>query len=471
MDDRVFAVVRSRSDDLDASVIASALGGGGHPQAASAIARGGLDETRALVVSALERAQQEPRRARDVMSTPPRSVSPEERVRDAMVLCQRHGQSGVFVVDDRRIVGAVSREDLDKAVGHGLAHAPVQGDHERAGRGRGRRRDALRAPGRSSRAPTTAESPCCRDDELVGVVARADLLRALEGIAHDHEETGESLANELAGLARLRALSDAVASLGERAGGVYLVGGTVRDILLGEESFDIDIAVDGDAIELARSLAATLGGRMTPHERFGTAVVLYGDDERVDVVTTRTEFYDAPGSAAHGRAGRAARRPLPSRLHDQRDGGLPAARRLRAARRPVRRPRRPRCRAAPGAAQPVVHRRSDTDLPRDPLRGAVRAAARGALGAPRTRLHRDGPRRRPLVGPAAGRAADPARGSGRGRRNPAPGRASGGPRDPSAPACGRGGRAALRACAGGSRRAGCRGPVLANRPGGARSRT
>ena len=61
------------------------------------------------------------------MSTPPRSVTPDEKVRDAMVLCQRHGQSGIFVVDDRRIVGAVSREDLDKAVGHGLAHAPVRG--------------------------------------------------------------------------------------------------------------------------------------------------------------------------------------------------------------------------------------------------------------------------------------------------------------------------------------------------------
>ncbi len=39
-----------------------------------------------------------------------------------------------------------------------------------------------------------------------------------------------------------------------------------------------------------------LGGRVRPHEKFGTAVVLYGDDERVDVVTARTEFYDAPAA-------------------------------------------------------------------------------------------------------------------------------------------------------------------------------
>ena len=37
-----------------------------------------------------------------------------------MKLCQRHGQSGVFIVEDGRLVGGVSREDLDKAIGHGL---------------------------------------------------------------------------------------------------------------------------------------------------------------------------------------------------------------------------------------------------------------------------------------------------------------------------------------------------------------
>ncbi|MBA3401119.1 MAG: CCA tRNA nucleotidyltransferase [Actinobacteria bacterium] len=108
--------------------------------------------------------------------------------------------------------------------------------------------------------------------------------------------TTRRLARELTALERLRTLLDAIASLGDRAGPVYLVGGTVRDILLGEESFDVDIAVDGDAIEFARALAATLEGRMTTHQKFGTAVVLYGVDERVDFVTTRTEFYDAPGA-------------------------------------------------------------------------------------------------------------------------------------------------------------------------------
>ena len=46
MDGRVFVVVRSRTDGIDAAVIAAAFGGGGHPQAASAISRGDLEEAR-----------------------------------------------------------------------------------------------------------------------------------------------------------------------------------------------------------------------------------------------------------------------------------------------------------------------------------------------------------------------------------------------------------------------------------------
>jgi tRNA nucleotidyltransferase (CCA-adding enzyme) len=295
MDGRVFVVVRSRSERIDASVLAAALGGGGHAQAASAIARGDLEDARAKVLAALERAEGEPRRARDVMSTPARAVAPDESVRDAMVLCQRHGQSGVFVVEGGRVVGAVSREDLDKAIGHDLAHAPVRGIM--SGRVLTAPEDATLAELQSL--VTSADDgrvAVLRDEELVGVVSRSDLLRALEGVEPDAEEPGESLADELAGIERLRAVFDAVAALGERPEGVYLVGGTVRDILLGEQNFDVDIAVEGDAIGFARALAATLEGRLTPHEKFGTAVVQYGEGGRVDVVTTRTEFYDAPGA-------------------------------------------------------------------------------------------------------------------------------------------------------------------------------
>jgi tRNA nucleotidyltransferase (CCA-adding enzyme) len=93
---------------------------------------------------------------------------------------------------------------------------------------------------------------------------------------------------------RLLPVLEAVSRVGESYDGVYLVGGTVRDILLGERSFDVDIVVEGDAIGFARALAEELDGRVRAHKKFGTAVVLYGENERVDVVTARKETYHAP---------------------------------------------------------------------------------------------------------------------------------------------------------------------------------
>ena len=295
MDERVFAVVRSRSEGLDAAALAAALGGGGHAQAASAIARMSLDEARERLLAAIESAAREPRRARDVMSSPARSLASNDAVRDAMVLCQRHGQSGVFVTDEGRVVGAVSREDLDKAITHGLAHAPVRGIM--SGR-------VLTATEESSLAElqslvASAEDgrvAVLRDGRLVGVVTRSDLLRELEGSDAEDVVPGESLAEDLLSVARLQPAFEAVAALGERSEHVFLVGGTLRDILLGEDNFDVDIAVEGDAVAVARELAAALRGRVQVHEKFGTAVVLYGEGERLDVVTTRTELYDAPGA-------------------------------------------------------------------------------------------------------------------------------------------------------------------------------
>ena len=57
---------------------------------------------------------------------------------------------------------------------------------------------------------------------------------------------------------------------------VYLVGGAVRDLLLGRVAVDLDLAVEGDARRAARELAAALGGDAREHERFGTATVAPG---------------------------------------------------------------------------------------------------------------------------------------------------------------------------------------------------
>src|SRR5207249_6037541 len=121
--ERVFCAVRSSAPELDAAAAAEALGGGGHQQAASATYRGMLADARERVLGGLAEAVREPLRARNVMSTPVRAVSPDDTVEDVIALCRRYGQSGALVLDGERLVGSVERGDLDKAVGHDLAHA------------------------------------------------------------------------------------------------------------------------------------------------------------------------------------------------------------------------------------------------------------------------------------------------------------------------------------------------------------
>jgi tRNA nucleotidyltransferase (CCA-adding enzyme) len=296
MDDRVFCVVRTRIAELDAAAVAAALGGGGHAQAASAIHRGSLDEARRLVLDALPEAVRRRLVAGEIMSRPPRFVSPDDTVSHAMVLCQRHRQSGMQVGEPERLVGIVTREDLDKAIGHGLSHAPVKSVMS-SGVVTCSEETPLPQVMRLVASSEAGRVPVVRGEEVVGVVTRSDLLRALEEpLPADEEPGGPDLGERLLGLEGLQPVFEAVQAVSEPFEGVYLVGGAVRDVLMGEPNFDVDIAVEGDGIALGQALARALGGRFVPHEKFGTAIVLYGDGGRVDVATARTEFYDYPGA-------------------------------------------------------------------------------------------------------------------------------------------------------------------------------
>lgn len=90
-------------------------------------------------------------------------------------------------------------------------------------------------------------------------------------------------------------MQKAAATAGSRNEKLYLVGGAVRDLLLGLKSWDIDLTVEGDAIELAEKLASP-ESRVTPHPRFSTAKIELPDGICVDIARTRKETYTRPGA-------------------------------------------------------------------------------------------------------------------------------------------------------------------------------
>jgi tRNA nucleotidyltransferase (CCA-adding enzyme) len=76
---------------------------------------------------------------------------------------------------------------------------------------------------------------------------------------------------------------------------VYLVGGIVRDILLAYPNFDLDLVIEGDAMELAQQIAEISQAKLVTHPRFGTAKLNYGNFS-IDMATARGETYAKPGA-------------------------------------------------------------------------------------------------------------------------------------------------------------------------------
>ena len=76
---------------------------------------------------------------------------------------------------------------------------------------------------------------------------------------------------------------------------LYLVGGVVRDLLLERSNLDLDLVVEGDAINLAYRLKQVYPGKITTHPRFNTAKLQW-DNWSVDLATARCETYAKPGA-------------------------------------------------------------------------------------------------------------------------------------------------------------------------------
>jgi tRNA nucleotidyltransferase (CCA-adding enzyme) len=114
----------------------------------------------------------------------------------------------------------------------------------------------------------------------------------LDGTANSPAHDGAAL------LERVRELpggSELLAAAEKHEGRVELVGGAVRDIMLGLLPRELDVIVETGVERLAGALTEALQGKLTLHERFGTAVVR-GASASIDLATIRAESYAAPGA-------------------------------------------------------------------------------------------------------------------------------------------------------------------------------
>ena len=308
MENRVFVTARSRGGRLDVAAVLGVIGGGGHLAAASAVVKDrSLEEVVAALAAAVPAALVPVSTVRDVLVPLPAPIGLTTSVDEAALRCRRDGLGGVLIGDDERLIGKVALADLERAAAHGLGHAPVKaimtsrvtavsGD---AGLEHAAVRVAQEEIGWIPvvRAAAASAAPIALADVL-GAVTR----RAVAGDVGAPEPPAPVIANLAGPLGELGldALLRHIQAVAAGVRGVYLVGGAVRDLLLGEPGFDVDVAVEGDGIALAEALAERLKGHVRPHEKFGTAVVVAhdaaGGRQRVDVASTRSESYAYPAA-------------------------------------------------------------------------------------------------------------------------------------------------------------------------------
>ncbi len=305
MENRTYVVARGRPELLDVAKFLEPWGGGGHPQAASVTLTGYRhDRIMETIEARLEECILPLMRVEDVMSSPVMAVAPALPIDDAYRIMIRYGHAALPVVGESGLSGIITRKDLDKAELHGLGNVPVS-DFMTEG--------VVTVPPDASiseahrlmvlfnigRIPVTDAV-----GTLVGIVTRTDMLRALYpySIAQEDrvddtsrpwtEDVGELMAQELVPWVQvlLRRLGERAESLGMKA---YVVGGFVRDLMLGRENLDLDMVIEGDAVAFARTWE-TDGCRIAIHQRFKTGTIIFPGERKVDLATARREFYEFP---------------------------------------------------------------------------------------------------------------------------------------------------------------------------------
>lgn len=306
MQKRVYVVGRADSNRVNFLPLMDKLGGGGHEQAASAAIKNGvLEEIIETVRDYLPKLIQPAITAEAIMVYPVKTIAPTTTIEEAANLMYRYGHTGFPVCENRKLIGIISRRDIDKATHHGLGHAPVK---------------AYMSTNVVTIEPDTpleeientmikhniGRLPVVKDGKIVGIISRTNVIEVLhnENLKRRLEKTAQlTNQNNLAKTMKQQLpghLYTLLEQIGEGADdykvNAYMIGGIVRDLILERENDDIDIVIEGDGIAFAKYLADRYGGEVKIHETFGTATWHHPDGTKIDITTSRFEYYEHPAA-------------------------------------------------------------------------------------------------------------------------------------------------------------------------------
>jgi len=311
MKEKTYIVARSDEKDVDVSKILESVGGGGHPQAASSVTKTlTFEDIRKKIIDSIKKNTKTPATAKDIMTFPVRIASEEETILQISKILNTYGHSGVPILDaNKKLSGVITRKDIDKAIKHGLSHAPVKGfksgDVITAGPNA-----ALEDIQQLMIDNSVGRIPILRQNKIIGIITRKDILRYIvnnKSLASDIVKIKKTktdiyeadIGSKIKALfpQNIQSIFKAVSALsGKLHIRAYLVGGIVRDILLNSTNLDIDIVVEKNGIRFASELCKKLKASLYTHEKFKTSVIVLNDGSHIDIATARIEFYERPAA-------------------------------------------------------------------------------------------------------------------------------------------------------------------------------
>jgi tRNA nucleotidyltransferase (CCA-adding enzyme) len=304
-------VARSRIPEVNVADIAVALGGGGHPYAASATIKNKTLIQVERSLQSLLRSRIKPfQMARELMSSPVIHVAPDAPVKDAAELMTRYNINVLLIIgEDGNLKGYVTRQVVQKAVFFGLEEVRVS-DYMNIEFPTIRPDEPLQKVQKLIIQNKLRILPVLEGEKVVGVITRTDLLNTLlaeplvPNLLYEPRDASHYLRKKNLSATLKERLPDNIIKLLRDFGSVadrlgyhaYLVGGLVRDVLLKRENLDVDIVIEGDGIHFAQVFSKKHGPRVRSHKKFGTAVLIFPDGFKVDIATARMEYYESPAA-------------------------------------------------------------------------------------------------------------------------------------------------------------------------------
>ena len=288
---KTYVFGRSQDKDIDIGKILIPLEGGGHREAGATKLENVPAERVKEILKKLLKKEFVKLKVRDIMNAPPFVLEEHLSVSEALKELSERGIANAPVINrEGKLVGIISKKALLKLVKL-YPEEPIE---------RFMNRDFWALP---PDAPLwEAEEiltkfgqkliPVVEDGTPVGVITRLDLLQALREDLTKYKENKRKLKVPENLLPIAKEVGEMAKSLGFKA---YIVGGVVRDILLGKEVWDVDFVVEGDAIKLAQELAKRHGVNLHPFPEFGTAHLKVGR-LKLEFATARRETYIKPGA-------------------------------------------------------------------------------------------------------------------------------------------------------------------------------